>query len=389
MQKRFFFISLASLILASSCAPNENTNSVDFSTFPEVNVTEIARLGGSSADYAFGDWGIDIFVTPSNALIAADFEYGIVTLFSSQGDVLDTLIHKGDGPGEVSQLASLHVYNSTLIAMDRARQKTMIVDVATKKVVNQAALPNLGELGFLTDYINTSTTELGIVSGNSFSTNPKDEPDTREYKIVAFSTNGESPKVLGHFPSSRMLVERDGNSVSASFIPFSTTTQFAFDLHRNRLLAANTGSLRIQQFSLNQATDSLVFQESVSTIVEKDISPKSLTRADIVGQFARWKEEWGDNYNEAWGQRMMANMTFPEVRPVLRSMQVVDKDNILLSYYETKDGLRPYWKFDAEGNEIARFSLPENWEIKAIKDTLLIASFRDEDGFEVIAIHRM
>ena len=387
--KNIYSFILSMLLLFTSCSSNENTNSVDFSTFPDVKVTEIARLGDATAEYAFGEWGIDIFITDANEIIASDSENGIVSIFSINGDLIDTLIYKGSGPAEVEELGSFHVFGNQLIVMDRARQKTMVMDKESKEVINQSALPNLGGLGFLTEYISTPVVELGIVSGNSFSTNPNDEPDTREFKVVSFSGAEQKPVVVAHFPSMRMYVERDGNSVSASTIPFSTTTQFAFDLKNNRILVAQTGSLRVKAYALEHASDSLKFQNSGRELVSKEIQPHELTRDDIVAKFVQWKEDWGDDYNDAWGKSMMAKMSFPEVRPVLNSLLIVDGDQILVSYYETENDLRPYWKFDAEGNESDRFLLPKKWEVKAMKNNVLVVSFKDENGFEVLSINQL
>lgn len=119
----FLFVASLSIVFLFSCSsPQDGPDVIDYSSLEKLSGKLVSEIG-ESEDYIPGHI-TDLEVTRDGTILVGDMENTTIEQFDSDGKYIGNVARAGRGPGELSNIFTLHLLNGdTLIARNRTGRK--------------------------------------------------------------------------------------------------------------------------------------------------------------------------------------------------------------------------------------------------------------------------
>lgn len=230
---------LLTYLLAAGCAV-EDEGAAPAEDFPPLVLQEVDRMTeltfGSIASMALAEDG---------RLFVADGQTQQVVVIAADGERVETIGQRGQGPGEFQRLSDIRIIEGALYAHDTMARRTTrwaLDDLATPALVTQPegqAQHLIGHDGAASLWLHNPVTVVRSVA----------QAGTREQsQIIRLASNGPQDTLLA-MPARDMFIVMTGEGTIFHALPFARSPQV---YQRNRQLYTHwSGKARVEVYSLD------------------------------------------------------------------------------------------------------------------------------------------
>jgi hypothetical protein len=266
--------------------------------------------------YTVGDKG-DIYVS--------DRQESVVKKFNSEGQYIQTIGTKGEGPGEFQAMGSMTILpDGRLIILDWRARRTSIF--GADGVFNESYKWR------------NSHFDIYFVTESSYTVEENVYGEERQLFVKTYDFNGKERVSFGQFTPPGMKMSTQGNSAFSIGLPYAPASIFAGDSTRQRLYHCLNDSYLIE-----------VFNKEGDIIIKIDRPYKPVPFTDKDAQ--EYLEPFEENPESPFA-KMARDVEMPSVKTVTERM-LVDEEGRL--WVETNEELerdnRIFIAYDIFNNE--------------------------------------
>jgi WD40 repeat protein len=350
MRKGLFIFSLIVFMILSACSEKpENATRVEIiDGIKYIHNTEMPLHPNKSVafeeDLSIGgedDRGNIVLFRPSRFIVdqneniyITDSQDQVIKIFDPDGNYMQTIGAKGEGPGEFSFISDqTFLPDGRLLVMDSRSRRISIFHSSGEFLESYQWKKQLGWLQFVTD-------SSCIISEYIFE---GDDPlEGRKLYIKEYDFRGNEICSFGEFISPEMKILTDRNIAFGINVPHSPQSIFASDQKRQCLYHCMNGKYTIEVF------------DNTGKVVEKidrPYKPVPFTSKDA--------EEFRARYENGRNTKKIAEaMAMPKIKTITPRMLVDDSGNLWVQTHEQKEEedrtFTAYDIFNADGYYEAR-----------------------------------
>jgi hypothetical protein len=351
-------------------------------TVEAAPVVEIGVADGAATDQLYGVTGARR--TPDGSLIVANGGTLEVRVYDPAGAFVRSWGRGGEGPGEFRSLDGVSLIGDTIYAFDldlrRANTFTSAGEhIATIRFAEQGVIP-LGPPIVMSD----RTFVVAWMVGDPFTLFDRGEANVGQVvrtqaMLVRYAPTGAVLDTIGSFPGfEEALVSRQGR-LSSTRAPFAHA--FSFDARNDELFVGTQDRFEVAVLSPAGAVIRLIRAPTP----DLTITP---ARLDTLKRQVR-RNFPAPEVAAAIAQRIDETPR-PDHAPAYGRLLVDAAGNLWISEYSFVPITPLAWRvFDHAGNELARASLPERFQVFEIGTDYVLGVWRDELDVEQVRMHRL
>ena len=330
---------------------------------------QIGRTEGDSLYLFYGIVGVHRLST--GRIAVANAGTNEIRFYDANGQFVNTVGGRGDGPSEYRAMGRLDVVADSLFVSDYGTLRVSVLapDGAFVRSVNLSAiglvLPRT--LGIFADRSMLvwadAAEDLEFVAGVNYT-------NTWYYRVEPTGTSVDS---MGQFFSDEHYVEpRDGGGYSSIGMPFGRRAVTV--VAGNTFYYADGSNVSITEYS----------QRGVPLrIVRYPAASAPVTSADLSRVLEPYLSRFDENV-----QRRLRNtyraMPMPSTMPAVSSLLVGSEGDLWVGQYQSGFDFSPrcWWIFAAEGQLLGSKCVPEGFTPHQIGADFVLGVWRDEDDVE-------
>lgn len=297
----------------------------------------------------------DIAVDKAGHIYTLDPKDVKIRVFDAQGELIRTFGRRGQGPGELQGPGSIRIWpNGRIVIFDVLLQRFNIFD---KK-------------GNFQRSIKAERLPIGVVKldsrGNIYQAQiTRESPQSETIRLVRYDSS-LNQKVIYHTQTRK--IER---RVLSLYSP-----GYYFDLSNDDYF--------FWIFSPQYVVHIVDSQGKIIKKIIRQYKPRPIDRRERTKLMKKWAFRLK-------GLPPSIKIKFPDFYPAASGLLVDDAKRIYIrTWEEEKDGRIYYDVFDFEGRYFARFSLPPEEEVKAVRNDCLYCLIKEgESGWPLVKRYRL
>lgn len=323
---------------------------------------EPVAVYGDTDDFFFSFMN-DIAVDDNGHVYISDSSEGIIRVFNSDGDYVQSIGGKGEGPGEFNNISHMLIRNNKIYGLDAMQRRITAFNLDDFSLAFSLN-PGDGDTGMAS----MPGMFLPLNDGsffqvfNSFHQN-EDDNSNYEFKNVGaiLDENGAvvQDSVFTPKPGSMLFIQSD-EMIMVRSVPYQRQPSIAFGPH-NTIYYGHTDRALFQVFNSEGEQLRAIYYDQPNL---------PLNRSELLDRFR-------DNepvYDELRKQNL------PETMPVFQDFIVDDEDRLWVRIENNDLETDQWWILGAEGEKIAEFSWPADKRIRYIKDNAMYTIEENELG---------
>ncbi len=336
-------------------------------------------------DGNFGGLG-SVAVDRQGVIYATDFMAQHIRVFSSAGVPIDTIGREGRGPGEYSGIGSIVVgRGDTLFTLDLALRKITAYAPGKRSVpsytLSMPRMPGESPANLL-----QAPSAGGFVVGyeEAFQVGRGTNPSVSVRYLLANGTLARD--TLFTTPAAEALVIRSGKSIGVGPLPYGREPFYGLSAD-DRVLWSWNDALRVASVRLDGASTRILDGQSA----EHPVSRRDLDR--LIA-----------SYEDSVAQRQLREAVregkLPKTKPAFRAMVIDDLSRIWLGRITASDWVvmrggrlsyasptgKTIWEV-LDGDRRSTVSLPEEVDLRVVRNGKAYGVHRDDDGIETIVVY--
>jgi len=334
----------------------------DAAPLHEIRLNRAAEFGDT--DELFIGWPSGIAVADEGALFMADAGEAKIHIYSAEGEYLQSLGRRGEGPGEFNSVFQLRLHNGELYALDTQQQRLSVFDASDFSFLRNISLGggSMDVSGFpvgfepLTDGRFLATYNRMVRDGDRLHRTPL---------LKIMDKNGEeiASDIVDLTPAEMFMIQSE-TTIQMMSLPFMRESHFVIDGDEN-LVWGYTGQILLQFVSLEG--------EYLRSIYYSRPNPP-LDRAAMLANFE----------DDAVRESVRA-LDIPETSPAFRSFLVDDENRIWITLYTENEQENEIWVLDEEGEKLAEFKQPAVNQLQHVKKShAYFLEVEEETGLQKI-----
>jgi len=308
----------------------EYIHNTETPVYPDKTVTFVEDLSIDGEDkdgniILFEPWLS--FVDDNENIYIIEFQDKVIKVFGSDGEYIQTIGAKGNGPGEFQIISGLAVTkDGKLVVIDQMARRTSFFDSSGQ---------------FLKSFQwRVNSTGLHLVKNSSYLIQERAYSGTRQFgtfSVKEIDFDGKEIRSYGVFTGREHLIVRHGKGTSYSSLPDSPHSLFTGDQDRGLLYHCFNNKYIIEVYD----TSGKIFRK-----IDRPYEPVPFTNKDT--------EEYRAEY-DSFGvfRKAVRNMKMPKVKTIVSRMTIDDKGNLWIRTNETKEEedkiLTAFDIFDSDG----------------------------------------
>ena len=372
---KLFFIILLTILL--SCSSENEANlpqdlqnvenltiySADESPRFEIDLQEVARIDDSD-DVLLGRI-TGISTDGRDRIYISDDGEKRINVYTPDGEYLQSLGRKGQGPGEFEYIHNLVIDENHVYALDFSKNfintyflETLEFDTTIPLLREDQRIEKLQGY-FPSDFQVLSSGEVLVTYTQSFGRN--DDESQKRYDLI-FQTDRTGriqPDPVLELESAEAIVLRTDNSVSVFGAPFAISVNSA--LSPNQKIVVN----RTDRFLFKVYDENGNYERAFYY----PFPNKPLTRNTALNQY--------DNENY---KRAIRNYDLPESWPAVDQFLIDDENRFWVSTIIDEEGMFEWWVLDEQGNLLAKQIWPSTHKVEHVQNNYLYMTEEDDMG---------
>ena len=372
---KLFFIILLTILL--SCSSENEANlpqdlqnvenltiySADESPRFEIDLQEVARIDDSD-DVLLGRI-TGISTDERDRIYISDDGEKRINVYTPDGEYLQSLGRKGQGPGEFEYIHNLVIDENHVYALDFSKNfintyflETLEFDTTIPLLREDQRIEKLQGY-FPSDFQVLSSGEVLVTYTQSFGRN--DDESQKRYDLI-FQTDRTGriqPDPVLELESAEAIVLRTDNSVSVFGAPFAISVNSA--LSPNQKIVVN----RTDRFLFKVYDENGNYERAFYY----PFPNKPLTRNTALNQY--------DNENY---KRAIRNYDLPESWPAVDQFLIDDENRFWVSTIIDEEGMFEWWVLDEQGNLLAKQIWPSTHKVEHVQNNYLYMTEEDDMG---------
>lgn len=305
----------------------------------------------------------EIAVDDHGNVFIADNTEGVIRVFNSDGDYIQTLGSKGEGPGEFNSISHILIRNNKLYGMDSMQRRITVFNLDNFSLANSLN-PGEGDTGMASMPGMFLPLEDGnfLQIFNSFRQND-DDNSSYEHTLVGAILNDEGAMMRDSVftpESGSMLLIQSDEMIMIRSMPYQRQAAIAFGPD-NTINYGYTNRAFIQVFD---------YEGNYLRAIYYDQPNPSLNRSELLDRYR-------DNeplYDELRKQNL------PETMPVFKDLVVDDKHQFWIRMENNDNETDEWWILGREGERLAVFEWPSDKRIRYVKDNAMYTIEENELG---------
>jgi|GEM_PF-1902645 len=315
-----------------------------------ISASDINILIGNLSGLAIDDEGI---------IYVADTRLQKIHLFTSDGHYLDSIGHKGKGPGEFIQLdPKIRILSDTLYVKDNSAKRISLFNLKSRKLSGTINIPNIKlkgiPMGYLKDIFPLSDGNLLVSFMNTYFSIPQEGDTKHKTTISIMNKSGEfihrnlrQFPVL--FPTDQRLIYLESNKMMVfTDLSFYPDTKMSMGSN-GYLYVGNTDSLILRKYDTNG--------ELIGTI-QRRYKPAPLTDSDI-DSILKGK---GNTF-----ERALNEAGFPDHWPVFHDFLFDDAGHCWIQLVNPGKSEQTWWIFNTDNEPKWKFKLPTEVDLYEVQ----------------------
>jgi len=299
---------------------------------PDKTVTFVEDLSIDGEDEDENNilfWPLLSFVDDNENIYIIELQDQVIKVFGSDGEYIQTIGAKGNGPGEFQMISGLAVTKEGKIAViDSSARRTSFFDSSGQ---------------FLKSFQwRVNSTGLHLVKNSSYLIQERAYSGTRQFgafSVKEIDFDGKEIRSYGVFTGGEHLIVPHGKWTSYSSLPDSPHNIFTGDQDRGLLYHCFNNKYIIEVYD----TSGKLFRK-----IDRPYEPVPFTNKDAE----EYRAEFENHPNEAV-RKTVRDMKMPKVKTIVSRMNVDNEGNLWIRTNETKEEedkiMTAFDIFDSEG----------------------------------------
>lgn len=349
-----------------------------------LSLTKDLSISAESQEVLIGDFS-GLAVDEKGVIYAADSRLQKIHLFSPDGDYLDSLGRRGEGPGEFTRLdPNIRIRLDTLYVKDNNAKRINLFNLKTLQSFGTINIPNAKiegvPMGYLRDMFPLSNGNLMVSFMNTYFTAPQEEDITHKTTVSLINTSGEFIKqnilqlpVL--FPTDQRLIYLESNHGSRSMtvftdLSFYPDTKMAIS-PAEQLYIGNTDSLILRRYDKDG---------ELAGILQGTYQPAPLKDSDI-DSISKGKR---NTFEKA-----IDEIDHPDHWPAFRDFLFDDKSHCWIQLISPGKSQQTWWVFNRDGKPKWKFKLPTEIKLYTVKNGEAYGIFQPHEDIPSIVRYQI
>jgi hypothetical protein len=288
---------------------------------PEKSVTFEEELSIGGEEYEMLSQPMLFIVDKEGRIFISDYQDQAIKVFDSNGDFIQTIGRRGEGPGEFSSVGRMtFLPDGRLMVTDSRANRISFFDPEGNFLGSHHWTDRLGRVYYATD------TDC-VMSVYTFEES-KDPMAGRKLFVKKFDFDGNEILSFGEFQIEETKTHTESSSggtvmVMGISVPHSPHSIFIADQARQRLYHCVNDEYLID-----------VFDENGKAIlrIDRPYEPLPFTSDDAK----EFRSQYENSKNEGL-KKMVQGMALPAVKTITPQMRVDDRGNLWVETYERKE----------------------------------------------------
>lgn len=362
-------------ILFVSCTSKKQ--STEGSELAKLTLTSNLNISAENSDILIGTIS-GVATDGGGRIYAADTKLQKIHIFSSDGEYVDSLGHKGKGPGEFLRMdPNIRVKADTLYVHDKGNEHISLFNLNSHQLIRTINVSHekvKGEsMGHLRKMFPLHNGKLMVAFEYAYPLPPKENDPSRMTTISLLDRNGNFEKkdcfqIPTPYPSDQKLALLLGHRMYVfTRLSFYPDTKMAMG-PGEQLYIGKSDSLSIQEYDRNgRIQDQLVY----------DYQPSILTNTDSDSILAQYK---GNHFKKA----VKKIGGFPDHWPAFRHLLFDDRGRCWVAL-ENPHSARTTWVvFNRDGQPKWQFKIPDQVTIHSVHNGQVYAISKPKGGIPSI-----
>jgi hypothetical protein len=362
-------------LLAVVVALNSCGREVESGSRTEISprsTPHIALVATSAPGAAFTNV-TSVDVDSRGEVYVSDFPSSTITVLSGDGSVVRRIGRRGDGPAEFRYISTVQILpGDSLLVYDQGLNRVTVFSPHEDQV---AYTINLSEKSRKAPpyWMRKLPEQQALLAAYrepfSASGNPGSDVNRKEVLALLQVDGSVSRDSLVVFPAQEFLVARRGGMVSVGQSPFGRRSVFGVGA-RGRIYIGWTDTLGLDVYSPEG--------RRIDGFRESTASPE-VTSSDVREVEAKLGPEF----------RRVLDSSVPETWPAVRSFLVDDRDRLWVTLTGERKKGETGMVFSRSGARLATLHIPEELDIRVVRNGLVYGVEKDGDDIPRVVIHRL